>query len=163
MPQQFDEAFLEANDALETSPSGFEPELGGDLRDHADRTGFEPELGGVLRQKGVYVDELTCIGCRHCAHVARNTFYIEPEYGRARAIRQDGDPDEVIQEAIDTCPVDCIHWVDYTELKQLEQERQNQVIPIAGFPVDKAMARAEQRKRMKRRGRSNRKPPAQDS
>jgi len=35
-----------------------------------------PELGGALRQKGVYVDEITCIGCKHCAHVARNTFYI---------------------------------------------------------------------------------------
>jgi ferredoxin len=151
MPQSFDDAFTETSGSFEASPSGIEPELGGDLRDAADRTGFEPELGGALRQKGVYVDELTCIGCCHCAHVARDTFYIEPDYGRARAIRQDGDPEEVIQEAIDTCPVDCIHWVDYTELKQLEKERQHQVIPIAGFPVDKAMARTEQRKRNKRR------------
>ncbi|HEY9705145.1 MAG TPA: hypothetical protein V6C58_22095 [Allocoleopsis sp.] len=34
--------------------SGFEPELGGILRDDPERNGFEPELGGVLRQKGVY-------------------------------------------------------------------------------------------------------------
>ncbi len=144
-------------DAL--APSGLEPELGGDLRGADDRSGYEPELGGALRQKGVYVDELTCIGCKHCAHVARNTFYIEPDYGRARAIRQDGDPDEVIQEAIDTCPVDCITWVDYTELKRLEAERKFQVIPIAGFPVDKAAARAEQRKRMKRHNRAQRHYP----
>jgi len=39
--------------------SGFEPELGGFLRDSPDRTGFEPELGGLLRQKAVYVDEVT--------------------------------------------------------------------------------------------------------
>jgi len=45
--------------------SGFEPELGGFLRDSPDRTGFEPELGGLLRQKAVYVDEVTCIGCKH--------------------------------------------------------------------------------------------------
>ncbi len=38
--------------------SGFEPELGGFLRDSPDRTGFEPELGGLLRQKAVYVDEV---------------------------------------------------------------------------------------------------------
>lgn len=145
---------MAANNLSETTPTGLEPELGGDLRGAEERTGFEPELGGVLRQKGVYVDELTCIGCKHCAHVARNTFYIEPDYGRARAIRQDGDPDDVIQEAMDTCPVNCIHWVDYTELKQLEKERQHQVIPIAGFPVDKAMARAEQRKRQKRHERT---------
>ena len=43
--------------------SGLEPELGGFLRDAPDRSGLEPELGGVLRQKGVYVDEITCIGC----------------------------------------------------------------------------------------------------
>ncbi len=127
--------------------SGLEPELGGALRQAGQRTGLEPELGGSDRQRGVYVDELTCIGCTHCAHVARNTFYIEPDHGRARAIRQDGDTEAVVQEAIDTCPVDCIHWVDYTELRRLEAERRYQVIPVAGFPVDKAMAVARRRKR----------------
>ncbi|AFZ07672.1 ferredoxin [Oscillatoria nigro-viridis PCC 7112] len=129
--------------------SGLEPELGGFLRDAPDRSGLEPELGGVLRQKGVYVDEITCIGCKHCAHVARNTFYIEPDYGRSRVVRQDGDSEELIAEAIDTCPVNCIHWVDYTELKNLEEERKDQVIPVVGFPVDFAMVRAGVRQRQK--------------
>ncbi len=128
-----------------SQPTGLEPELGGQLRQQDIRTGFEPELGGQLRQQGVYVDEVTCIGCKHCAHVARNTFYIEPDYGRSRVYRQDGDSEEVIQEAIDTCPVDCIHWVDYTELQQLEKDRKHQVIPVAGFPVDKAMATLRKR------------------
>ena len=121
--------------------TGYEPELGGVLRDAPERTGFEPELGGVVRQKGLYVDEVTCIGCKHCAHVARNTFYIEPDHGRSRVIRQDGDPEEIIQEAIDTCPVDCIHWVDSTELKQLEEERKYQVIQPLGFPLAPAIHR----------------------
>jgi ferredoxin len=129
--------------------SGLEPELGGFLRDAPDRSGLEPELGGVLRQKGVYVDEITCIGCKHCAHVARNTFYIEPDYGRSRVVRQDGDSEELIAEAIDTCPVNCIHWVDYTELKNLEEERKDQVIPVVGFPVDYAMVQAGVRQRQK--------------
>jgi ferredoxin len=140
-------------------PSGLEPELGGAFRNADSRTGLEPELGGAVRQKGVYVDELTCIGCTHCAHVARNTFYIEPDYGRARAIRQDGDPEPLVQEAIDTCPVDCIHWVDYTELQQLEKERKYQVIPVAGFPVDKAMAVYRRRKRMGKANRQSRNSP----
>lgn len=130
--------------------SGLEPELGGFLRDEPERSGLEPELGGMLRQKGVYVDEITCIGCLHCAHVARNTFYIEPDYGRSRVIRQEGDAEEVIQEAIDTCPVDCIHWVDYTELKKLEEERKYQVIPVVGYPVEEAVV-ASARRRQKRR------------
>jgi ferredoxin len=127
--------------------SGLEPELGGILRDVPERSGFEPELGGELRQKGVYVDEITCIGCKHCAHVSPNTFYIEPEYGRSRVFNQDGDAEETIQEAIDTCPVDCIHWVDYTKLKQLEEERKYQEIKQLGFPqVNRAIA-AQKRKR----------------
>ncbi len=131
----------------EISRSGLEPELGGQLRSAQQRTGLEPELGGSFRQNGVYVDEISCIGCTHCAHVARNTFYIEPDYGRARVIRQDGDSEELIQEAIDTCPVDCIHNVDYTELKQLERDRLTQVIPVVGFPVDKAVIAAQRRRR----------------
>ena len=129
--------------------TGLEPELGGFLRDEPDRSGLEPELGGVLRQKGVYVDEITCIGCKHCAHVARNTFYIEPDYGRSRVVRQDGDSEELIAEAIDTCPVNCIHWVDYTELKNLEEERKDQVIPVVGFPVEYATIPARSRQRQK--------------
>jgi len=131
----------------ETERSHLEPELGGILRDAAGRSGLEPELGGIVRQKGVYVDEVTCIGCKHCAHVARNTFYIEPDYGRSRAIRQDGDPEELIQEAIDTCPVDCIHWVGYTKLKKLEEERQYQVIPLIGYPVEEAVVAAHRRRK----------------
>ncbi|MEL4898214.1 ferredoxin [Crocosphaera sp. Alani8] len=114
--------------------SGLEPELGGIFRDAPDRTGFEPELGGQLRQKGVYVDELTCIGCKNCVHFAPNTFYVEDSHGRARVYNQDGDEEDTVQEAIDTCPVDCIHWVDYTELKELEEVRKHQQIKALGFP-----------------------------
>ncbi len=124
-----------AASTADAAVSGLEPVLSLELQEGVDRSGLEPELGGLVRQRGVYVDEVTCIGCKHCAHVARNTFYIEPDYGRSRVIRQDGDADEVIQEAIDTCPVDCIHWVDYTELRRLEDDRQHQVIPVVGFPV----------------------------
>ena len=114
--------------------SGLEPELGGILRDAPLRSGFEPELGGALRQKGTYVDETTCIGCKHCAHTAPNTFYIEPNYGRARVFNQNGDAEDLIEEAIDTCPVNCIYQVDYTELKKLEEERKYQVIKNLAFP-----------------------------
>ncbi|MBW4600243.1 MAG: ferredoxin [Calothrix sp. FI2-JRJ7] len=139
--------FMPSPEDTEDARSGFEPELGGFLRSAPERSGFEPELGGMLRQKGVYVDEITCIGCKHCAHVARNTFYIEPDYGRSRVVRQDADAEEVIQEAIDTCPVDCIHWLDYTELRKLEDERKYQVIPLIGYPVEGAVVAAERRRR----------------
>ena len=98
-------------------------------------SGREPVLGGALRQKAVWVDEAVCIGCRYCANVAANTFVVEPDWGRSRAIRQDGDSTERIQEAIDTCPVDCIHWVSYEQLPELEeQSRQQELLPL-GLPT----------------------------
>ena len=83
-------------------------------------TGHEPVLGGLLTEKAIWVDESRCIGCRYCAHVATNTFIVDEDYGRSRAIRQDGDNLDTLQEAIDTCPVDCIHWVKFDQLDELE-------------------------------------------
>jgi ferredoxin len=92
------------------------------------RTGDEPVLAGALRQKAVWVDEAVC------AHVACNTFVVETEWGRSRAIRQDGDSSERIQEAIDTCPVDCIHWVPFEQLPSLEEQLRQQEIHPLGLP-----------------------------
>ena len=75
-----------------------------------------------MRDHAVWVDEAVCIGCRYCAHVATNTFVVEPRLGRSRAIRQDGDSTSLIQEAIDTCPVDCIHWVSFESLDTLKAD-----------------------------------------
>ena len=79
-------------------------------------------------------DEAVCIGCRYCAHVACNTFVVEPNYGRSRVIRQDGDSTERIQEAIDTCPVDCIHWVGFEDLDDLRRQRESQDLLPLGLP-----------------------------
>lgn len=97
-------------------------------------TGQEPLLGGALRQRAVWVDEAVCIGCRYCTHVASNTFMLEESWGRSRAIRQDGDTTERIQEAMDTCPVDCIHWVAYEQLPQLEEQLAQQEMQPLGLP-----------------------------
>lgn len=108
----------------------------------ADRpNGNEPLLGGALRQKAVWVDEAVCIGCRYCAHVASNTFVLEPDLGRSRAIRQDGDSTERIQEAIDTCPVDCIHWVSYEELPSLQERLRQQELQPLGLPTPARLKR----------------------
>jgi ferredoxin len=133
--------------------NGMEPELGGVLRDvDPDLTGLEPELGGALRQNAVYVDETICIGCGHCAHTANNTFFLEESYGRARVVRQDGDTEPLIQEAIDTCPVDCIHWVNYNELSALEEARKDQVIQNLGVSLaaDRSAKARHKSKRKKR-------------
>ena len=60
---------------------------------------------------------------------------MHPEAGRARAFAQGQDDPEVIMEAIDTCPVNCISFVDLEDLVILEQERDNQVINQASIGV----------------------------
>ena len=89
---------------------------------------LDEETGETIRTQMVYVDEHTCIGCTHCAGVAQSTFFMEPYLGRARVFQQWGDDDETIQIAIETCPVDCIHYVPYEELKSLEVDRRGQNI-----------------------------------
>ena len=89
--------------------------------DSENISGFEPVLGGQLCEKALWVDEATCIGCRYCVHVASNTFIVDEDLGRCRVIRQNGDDVDIVQEAIDTCPVDCIHWVDFEDLDKLEK------------------------------------------
>ena len=97
-------------------------------------SGRDPALGGKLKEKAVWVDERRCIGCTYCSSVATNTFAMEPEQGRARAFRQDGDSDELIQEAIDTCPVDCIDWVSFEDLIKLEEVIENHHFRNLGLP-----------------------------
>ena len=105
------------------------------------RSGLEPLLGGALREQAVWVDEAVCIGCRYCAHVASNTFLVEPTYGRSRVIRQDGDSTERIQEAIDTCPVDCIHWVAFAQLPALREQLEGQELLPLGLPSSTRLRR----------------------
>ena len=55
-------------------------------------------------------------------------FLMEPTHRRARVFQQHGDAMEVLQESIESCPVDCIHAVSFCELEQLEKESRDDVI-----------------------------------
>jgi len=72
----------------------------------------------------VHVDELECIGCTYCASVASSTFFMEDEAGRARVFAQGTDSPELVEEAIDCCPVNCISYVSFEDLVILESERE---------------------------------------
>lgn len=66
----------------------------------------------LLQPPQVFVDEVNCIGCGKCVRACPGTFHIESsKYGRARVISQDASDTEEVQIAMETCPVDCIHWV----------------------------------------------------
>jgi len=115
----------------ETEFVELDPEI--DLEDIESHTTVErdEDTNEVIRLQNVYVDEVSCIGCTNCANIAQSTFFMEQEHGRARVFRQWGDDDETIAIAIDTCPVDCIHYIPYEELEKLETERREQNINFA--------------------------------
>jgi ferredoxin len=56
-----------------------------------------------------YVDQDVCISCNLCVDTVPEVFRLN-EDGLAEVYDPTGAPEESIQEAIDGCPVACIHW-----------------------------------------------------
>ena len=83
-----------------------------DARDDPSVASSSPYSDVDATRVGVFVDESQCIGCVQCATAAPNTFRIETRFGRARVVDQWADGREAVAEAIETCPVRCIHLVD---------------------------------------------------
>ncbi len=57
----------------------------------------------------LFVDQDACICCNLCADSVPDVFRMNAE-GVAEAYDPLGASEDVIQEAIDACPVACIHW-----------------------------------------------------
>ena len=79
--------------------------------------GKDPAMG---YPRAVFVNECQCIGCKQCCHSAPKTFAMDDQYGRARVFAQWDDDEEDINIAIESCPVDCIHFVKENNLPILE-------------------------------------------
>ncbi len=56
-----------------------------------------------------YVDKDVCISCNLCVDTVSEVFRLDDD-GLAEVYDAGGAPEDKIQEAIDTCPVSCIHW-----------------------------------------------------
>ena len=56
-----------------------------------------------------YVDEDVCIGCELCVNTVPEVFRMRDD-SIAEVYDPAGASEEQIQEAIDNCPVSCIHW-----------------------------------------------------
>ena len=74
------------------------------------------------------MDELSCVGCQYCQNICPDVFGME-ESARARVHTQwpAGVPGEDIEDAILSCPVDCIHEVSREDLPALEYVTQHKV------------------------------------
>jgi ferredoxin len=68
----------------------------------------------------VFIDEESCIGCMQCVNIAPNSFLMM-ESGRARTFVQKIGRD--VEQAVDACPVNCMHRVSFQELSTFETAR----------------------------------------
>jgi ferredoxin len=59
--------------------------------------------------KKAQVDKDKCLGCGTCAAIAAKSFRLGND-GKAEPIDPAGDPETMIKEAIDSCPVGAISW-----------------------------------------------------
>lgn len=58
-----------------------------------------------------YVDQDECISCESCAELCPEVFRMNEET-KSEVLPTATGTEECIQEAMDTCPVECIHWQD---------------------------------------------------
>lgn len=60
----------------------------------------------------VYIDQEECVGCGSCEEICPEVFRLDTEIEKADVIMTEGGPEDLIEEAMDTCPVSCIHEED---------------------------------------------------
>ncbi|ACV67456.1 ferredoxin [Desulfohalobium retbaense] len=60
----------------------------------------------------VVIDHDECIGCESCVEICPEVFAMDEDEGKAYVIKEEGGPEDQIQEAIDSCPSECISWED---------------------------------------------------
>jgi len=58
----------------------------------------------------VDLDHESCIGCGACAELCPDVFEMDDRTGRARVIIFEAAGMSCIEEAITTCPAECIFW-----------------------------------------------------
>lgn len=58
----------------------------------------------------VYIDEDECLGCASCEEICAEVFQLNEETEKAEVIRPEGGPEDLIEEAMEACPAECIHW-----------------------------------------------------
>ena len=60
----------------------------------------------------VYIDKEECIGCGSCHDICPEVFEVNEEIEKARVIKSEGGPEDLILEAMGECPMSCIFWDD---------------------------------------------------
>jgi ferredoxin len=58
----------------------------------------------------VVINEGECIGCGSCSELCPEVFRLDEDKEKAEVILPEGGSKECIEEAMEACPVSCIHW-----------------------------------------------------
>lgn len=58
----------------------------------------------------VVVNQEECIGCGTCEGICPEVFCLSSETGKSEVIKPEGGPEDLIQDAIDSCPASAISW-----------------------------------------------------
>ena len=59
--------------------------------------------------KHIVIDEDECEGCESCVELCPDVFEFDDDAQKARVIDPQSEAD-CVEEAIDSCPVECISW-----------------------------------------------------
>ncbi|MGA6925914.1 MAG: ferredoxin [Desulfosarcina sp.] len=60
--------------------------------------------------KKVYIDTEECIGCESCVELCPEVFGFDDDAEKAVVLMPEAESEECTEEAMETCPVECIHW-----------------------------------------------------
>jgi ferredoxin len=60
--------------------------------------------------KIVVIDSDECIGCESCVELCAEVFAFNEAEEKAEVILPEGGPEDCIEEAMETCPTECIHY-----------------------------------------------------
>ena len=60
--------------------------------------------------KQVAIDEEECVGCETCVELCPDIFAFDDDAEKAHVIKTEGGDEDCIDEAIGSCPAECITY-----------------------------------------------------
>ena len=62
-----------------------------------------------MMAKRIVIDEQDCQGCESCVELCPEVFEFDEDAEVAKVINPEAT-DDCVEEAIDSCPAECIYW-----------------------------------------------------
>jgi ferredoxin len=60
--------------------------------------------------KKVVIEIEECVGCETCVELCPDVFTFDEDEQKAHVAKEEGGDEACIDEAIETCPTQCISW-----------------------------------------------------